>query len=320
MSDTKIQRLRVEIRGAVQGVGFRPYVYRLAHQHGLRGWVLNDSHGVHLEVEGEKRVLETFLERLPAEIPPRAVVHDLESHWLEPAGFPRFTIEQSADVGDKTAIILPDVATCPDCLAEVLDPEDRRHRYPFTNCTNCGPRFTIIQALPYDRPNTTMCTFTMCSDCGREYEEPLDRRFHAQPNACPVCGPRLFHWDARGEQIARDGKALRQASAAVRQGGILAAKGLGGFHLMVDARHTAAVTLLRQRKARYEKPLALMVTDVEAARALCEVSAAEEKLLVSAEAPIVLPEIDMVVVLRAGSGVATRPGGRWSCRTPSSRR
>ena len=170
MSDSDIQRLRVEIRGAVQGVGFRPFVYRLAHEHDLRGWVLNDSRGVHIEVEGDKGVLETFLERLPAEIPPRAVLLDLESRWLEPVGFDRFTIEQSVAAGDKTAVILPDVATCSDCLAEVLDPEDRRYRYPFTNCTNCGPRFTIIQALPYDRPNTTMHTFTMCTDCGREYE------------------------------------------------------------------------------------------------------------------------------------------------------
>jgi hydrogenase maturation protein HypF len=185
------RRLRVEIQGAVQGVGFRPYVYRLAAGLNLTGWVINDTSGVFIEVEGPKQALEQFLHRLPAEVPPLAIVQSIETAWLAPAGYDRFEIRHSDDRGARTVLVLPDVATCPDCLREVLDPGDRRHGYPFTNCTNCGPRFTIIEALPYDRPNTSMRRFTLCPECRREYEDPLDRRFHAQPNACPVCGPGL---------------------------------------------------------------------------------------------------------------------------------
>ena len=186
-----LRRLRVEIHGAVQGVGFRPFVYRLATELGLRGWVINDTEGVFIEVEGAESTLARFLDRLPAETPPRANVQSLSSEWLPPAGYERFEIRHSLGSGVKTALILPDVATCADCLGELLDPDDRRYRYPFTNCTNCGPRFSIIEALPYDRPNTTMRRFIMCPACQAEYDSPLDRRFHAQPNACPVCGPRL---------------------------------------------------------------------------------------------------------------------------------
>ena len=175
----------------MQGVGFRPFVYRLAADLGLHGWVINDTEGVFIEVEGAEATLARFLDRLPAETPPRAIVQSLSSTWLPPVGYAQFEIRHSDSSGAKTALILPDVATCPDCLAELLDPNDRRHRYPFTNCTNCGPRFSIIEALPYDRPNTTMRRFTMCPACQAEYDSPLDRRFHAQPNACPVCGPRL---------------------------------------------------------------------------------------------------------------------------------
>ena len=175
----------------MQGVGFRPFVYRLAAELGLHGWVINDTEGVFIEVEGAEATLARFLDRLPAETPPRAIVQSLSSTWLPPVGYAQFEIRHSDSSGAKTALILPDVATCPDCLAELLDPNDRRHRYPFTNCTNCGPRFSIIEALPYDRPNTTMRRFTMCPACQAEYDSPLDRRFHAQPNACPVCGPRL---------------------------------------------------------------------------------------------------------------------------------
>lgn len=296
-----LRRLRVEVRGAVQGVGFRPFVYRLANDLNLAGWVLNDTVGVHIEVEGPGASLRRFLDRLPAERPPRAIIHALEHDWLAPAGLERFEIRHSDEHGAKTALILPDIATCPDCLAEVRDPANRRFRYPFTNCTNCGPRLTIIQALPYDRPNTTMRRFTLCPACRREYEDPRDRRFHAQPNACPECGPDLELWttdplgnslgpatDGRWSVVAAHGAALSAAAEALREGQIVAVKGLGGFHLMVDARSPGAVARLRARKRREEKPFALMVRDVEEARRLCEVSPEEEALLASPEAPIVL--------------------------------
>jgi len=287
------KRVRVEIRGAVQGVGFRPFVYRLAHELGLTGWVLNDSRGVSIEAEGPAPVLESFLERLQTEKPPRAVLLSVESDWLELEGFDEFSIRHSEESGTKSVVMLPDVATCDDCLAEVLDPQDRRFGYPFTNCTNCGPRFTIIRALPYDRPNTTMQGFVMCPDCNREYEEPLDRRFHAQPNACPVCGPQLQLWDPNGQETAQGRDALLQAAEGLRRGEILAAKGLGGFHLMVDARDDGAVGRLRKRKGRYEKPLALMARDLDQVRQICRVSPDAEALLVSAESPIVLmPRLD----------------------------
>ncbi len=280
--------MRLTIRGAVQGVGFRPFVYRLAEELELGGRVANDSRGVVLEVEGPEERLERFRARLERQPPPRAILQAVEASWLEPAGYDGFRIEHSDATGTKSALVLPDVATCDECLAEVLDAADRRHRYPFTNCTHCGPRFTIIRALPYDRPSTTMEGFRMCAACRAEYEEPRDRRFHAQPNACPRCGPRLALWDRRGEPLAADDDPLRRAAAALGQGQILAVKGLGGFHLMVDARDGAAVARLRRRKQRYEKPLALMVRDLAAARALCVVPAAARQLLTAPEAPIVL--------------------------------
>jgi hydrogenase maturation protein HypF len=308
-------RLRIEIHGAVQGVGFRPYVYRLAIELALAGWVINDSSGVFLEVEGPHHALQEFLARLPAEQPPRAIVQSLEAGWLEPAGYESFEIRHSDHAGSKTVVVLPDIATCPECLAELRNPANRRYRYPFTNCTNCGPRFTIIDALPYDRPNTTMRRFALCPDCLHEYENPLDRRFHAQPNACPVCGPGLALY-ARSQNLAggpsrlegsgwpsrvvsRDGTgewvlqaqrddALRGAVSALRAGNILAVKGLGGFHLMANASDADAIARLRAGKPRREKPFALMARDLVQARTLCEVPEAAEELLVSAEAPIVL--------------------------------
>ena len=290
-------RLRVEIHGAVQGVGFRPFVYRLATDAGLAGWVINDAQGVFIEVEGTRPVLEGFLGRLRTEKPPRAIVQSLEVDWLDPAGYEGFEIRHSDNSGVKTVIVLPDVATCPDCLAEVLDPGDRRYRYPFTNCTNCGPRFSIIQALPYDRPNTTMRRFIMCPACRHEYEDPRDRRFHAQPNACPVCGPQLRWYDggsegegvgAQSPPLLEGDAALLQAAALLRAGGTLALKGLGGFHLMVDARNAGAVARLRLRKQRGDKPFAVMACDLSQACTLCEIPPAAEELLGSAEAPIVL--------------------------------
>ncbi|MFN7989810.1 MAG: carbamoyltransferase HypF [Thermoanaerobaculia bacterium] len=283
-----MRRLRVEVRGAVQGVGFRPFVFRLATELRLRGWVRNDVRGVEVEVEGDDRALETFRARIEAEAPPRAVVRSVSAEWLEPEGFAAFEIRKSDGRGEKVVAVLPDVATCDDCLRELLDPADRRHRYPFLNCTNCGPRFTIVRALPYDRPNTTMAPFALCPDCRREYEEPRDRRFHAQPTACPACGPRLALWGASGETLAEGDEALHAAARALLRGEVVAVKGLGGFHLCCDARNEAAVARLRERKVRREKPLALMVRDLAAARALCEVTADAERWLLSPEAPILL--------------------------------
>ena len=281
------QRLRVVIRGAVQGVGFRPFVYRLAHELRLAGWVGNTGQGVLIEVEGWREGLEQLLLRLEREKPPNCFIQSLEPTILDPVGYAGFEIRPSL-AGEKTALILPDIATCPECLREILDPANRRHRYPFTNCTHCGPRFTIIEALPYDRPATTMKGFKMCGECRREYEDPRDRRFHAQPNACPRCGPHLELWDPAGTALATHDEALRRAAEALRQGAVVAIKGIGGFHLMVDARDEAAVERLRALKAREEKPFALMAPTLEHVRAECKVSPLEERLLRSAEAPIVL--------------------------------
>lgn len=285
-----LHRLRVEIHGAVQGVGFRPFVYRLATELRLAGWVINDTAGVFIEVEGPEDALQHFIERLPAEVPPRAILQDLRSTWLDPAGYHDFVIRHSDNRGAKTVLVLPDIAICPDCLAEVLAPADRRGGYPFTNCTNCGPRFSIIQALPYDRPNTTMRQFSMCRACQDEYDNPLDRRFHAQPNACPVCGPQVrFRRRGSGGEGQRGQKAgLLDAAVAIRNGLVVAVKGLGGFHLMVDAGNEAAVGRLRERKRRGDKPFAVMVRDLEQARLLCDVAPEAEALLTSPEAPIVL--------------------------------
>ena len=282
------QRLRVVIRGAVQGVGFRPFLYRLATEMALPGWVSNSSQGVFVEVEGPPEALRTFLLRLETERPPRSSIQSLESSFLAPVGLDNFQIRPSDGTGERTALILPDIATCSDCLREIFDATDRRYLYPFTNCTNCGPRFSIIQSLPYDRPNTTMACFTMCGACAAEYENPGDRRFHAQPNACPACGPHLELWDAAGTPLAAHDQALNDAVNAIRSGRVLAVKGLGGFHLMADARNDEAIRKLRNKKHREEKPLAVMAPYLDWVKATCEVSPLEERLLVSPESPIVL--------------------------------
>jgi hydrogenase maturation protein HypF len=281
-------RLRISVRGAVQGVGFRPFVHRLATNLELTGWVNNSTQGVTIEVEGEREVLEKFLLSLQAEKPPRSSIQSLESSWLEPAGLSEFTIRASDCAGAKTALVLPDIATCTDCLREIFDPADRRYRYPFTNCTNCGPRFSIIERVPYDRQHTSMKKFKMCPDCQAEYDDPTNRRFHAQPNACPVCGPHLELWNASGGVTSKNHEALIAAADAVRGGQIVALKGIGGLHLITDARNEKAVQLLRKRKHREEKPLALMFPSLESVKVTCEVSALEERLLASPEAPIVL--------------------------------
>jgi hydrogenase maturation protein HypF len=281
-------RAKIVVGGAVQGVGFRPFVYRLATELQLTGWVSNTGHGVFIEVEGDPDSVQSFLFRLEKERPPRASIHSLESSFLDPAGYGEFEIRESENVGGKTAVILPDIATCADCVQEIFDPNDRRFGYPFTNCTNCGPRFTIIESLPYDRPNTSMKRFTMCAECEREYHDPLDRRFHAQPNACARCGPQIELWDRSGMVVAKSGDALSKGAEIIRTGKILALKGIGGFQLLVDARNDQAVASLRERKRREEKPFAVMYPTIEAVREICEVSELEKRLLVSAESPIVL--------------------------------
>jgi hydrogenase maturation protein HypF len=282
------KRLHIIIRGAVQGVGFRPFIYRLASEMNVPGWVLNSPQGVFIEVEGEEQVLDTFLLRIEKEKPPRSFIQSLEFSVLDPIGYTGFEIRHSDGTGEKTALILPDIATCPDCLSEIFEPLNRRYLYPFTNCTNCGPRFTIIEALPYDRPNTSMKRFQMCKDCLNEYENPADRRFHAQPNACPRCGPHLELWDEGGKVHSSHHDSLLEAADAIRYGKIVAVKGLGGFHLIVDARNDDAVRRLRERKHREEKPLALMYPTLEAVKNDCVVSELEERLLLSPESPIVL--------------------------------
>ena len=289
---------RIVVEGVVQGVGFRPFVYALATRRGLAGWVRNTASGVEIEVEGPPDALEAFLGDLRGERPPLAHIERLREADVLPQGRDAFEIEQSLD-GDGFQPVSPDVATCPECLREITDPRDRRSGYPFTNCTDCGPRFTIIRAVPYDRPNTTMAGFIMCARCRAEYEDPHDRRFHAQPNACPDCGPRLSLSDGDGDPLPGD--PLNEARRLLAGGRIVAIKGVGGFHLACDATSEAAVSRLRGRKGREGKPLALMVADLRDAERLCVISTEERRLLASTARPIVL--------LRARQASGSRP--RW---------
>ncbi|MBC8204727.1 carbamoyltransferase HypF [bacterium] len=283
----RITRIRIIIRGIVQGVGFRPFIYRLAKELDLNGWVSNSPDGVIIEAEGGGESLKKFLLRIPQDKPSLASIHSMEHTILDPENYSDFRIELSQSSGKKTALILPDIAVCPDCLKEIFDPANRRCLYPFTNCTNCGPRYSIIQALPYDRNNTTMKRFEMCERCQSEYNNPSDRRFHAQPNACPLCGPQLVLKD-KNHTIAARHDALLQTVEALRKGKIAAVKGLGGFHLMVDAGNDDAVNRLRLHKAREEKPFALMFPSLEMIEKVCLVSEMEKRLLFSPECPIVL--------------------------------
>ncbi len=280
--------MRIAIRGAVQGVGFRPFIFRLASELNLTGFVQNSPQGVFVEIEGVKNDLEAFLFRLQQEKPASSFIQSLEFSYLDPIPFNGFEIRSSELSGAKSALILPDIATCPDCLSEIFDPGNRRYRYPFANCTHCGPRFTIVESLPYDRPNTSMKSFAMCADCRAEYENPRDRRFHAQPNACPVCGPSIELWDHSGRTLSSRDDALLEAAAAIREGKVIAIKGLGGFHLVADARNPSAVDTLRRRKHREEKPFALMYPSIESIEEDCSISPLEARLLNSPESPIVL--------------------------------
>ncbi|XTZ20555.1 MAG: carbamoyltransferase HypF [cyanobacterium endosymbiont of Rhopalodia fuxianensis] len=281
------KRLKTLIFGAVQGVGFRPFIYRLATELNLTGWVYNSASGVSIEVEGESKILKEFLSRVQTENPPRSHIQSIKTTCLDYIGYTTFDIHHSVS-GEKNAIIPVDLATCPDCLRDIFDPQNRRYSYPFTNCTNCGPRYTIIETLPYDRPRTTMKEFFMCSECQQEYENPHDRRFHAQPNACPSCGPQLALWDKQGNSIAIQDSALNITVNFLKEGKIVAVKGLGGFHLMTDGSNPDAIRQLRQRKGRPQKPFALMYSSLELIKKHCHVSPLEEELLTSPESPIVL--------------------------------
>ena len=301
-------RLRrgVLVRGVVLGVGFRPFVYRLAQEEGLAGFIGNDTDGVTIEVEGPEGRVEAFLRRLRTEAPPLARIDSIAVRDLAAIGEAGFRIVASEVLGRVSTGIPADAATCADCLREMLDPKDRRYRYPFLNCTNCGPRFTITRRIPYDRPQTSMAKFPMCPDCQREYDDPLNRRFHAQPNACWACGPRVWLEAADGTGIAET-DAVAAALDRLAAGAIMAIKGIGGFHLSVDATNEAAVMRLRERKRRYGKPLAVMIKDVEAAREMCALTAAEEALLTTVARPIVLAR------RREGCGIAAAvaPGIPW---------
>lgn len=294
-----MKRAKIKVRGAVQGVGFRPFVYRLAKELDVKGWVLNSSQGVAIEIEGAEATLQSFRQRLETDKPKAATILDVDFSFDEPIGFDGFKICNSLADGAKSALILPDIAICPDCLKEIFDPRERRYLYPFTNCTNCGPRFSIIENLPYDRADTAMKSFAMCPECEREYHDPNDRRFHAQPIACPACGPHLEFLDAAGRILCKEHEALLESARAVRDGKILALKGIGGFQLIVDAQNDQVVRRLRERKRRAEKPFALLFPSLGSIREFCRVSELEERLLLSTQAPIVLLE-----KLRAQSTIA----------------
>ncbi len=287
MSTAVRRRKRVRVEGTVQGVGFRPYVYRLAAELELDGFVLNDSRGVLLEVEGGEASVARFLARLPDEAPPLAAIDRLVADDREPVGHAGFEILASPQEGVADAAVTPDSATCADCLAELFDPGDRRFRYAFVNCTNCGPRFTIVRGVPYDRPATTMSGFTMCGRCQAEYDDPADRRFHAQPNACPDCGPSLALLRA-GSGLPVPGDPLQGAVDALLDGGVVAVKGIGGYHLACRADDEVAVARLRSRKHREHRPFALMAASAEAAGALVALGGRERELLEGVERPIVL--------------------------------
>ncbi len=281
-------RLRVRVTGTVQGVGFRPYVYRLAGELSLAGFVLNDAHGVLIEVEGDAIAIDRFLARLPCEAPPLAVVEQVLAEQRVPCGEGSFAIRESVGGSVPDAPVTPDTATCQDCLRELFNPADRRFRYPFINCTNCGPRFTIVRGVPYDRPLTTMASFTMCPACRAEYDDPGDRRFHAQPNACANCGPSLRLLSGDGASIPGD--PLPAVAAVLRAGAIVAIKGIGGYHLACLARDEHAVASLRTRKHREDKPFALMAPSLATAETLVSLSSPSLRLLTSPARPIVLAQ------------------------------
>ena len=288
MVQTKVTRLaKIGVRGVVQGVGFRPFIYRLAQDHNLKGWVRNTSGSVEIKIEGDEESLDHFLIDLEMQAPPMAHIERVQATFYPPNGFTEFQILGSLSQEGEYQLVSPDIATCEDCKKEIFYPTDHRFRYPFTNCTNCGPRFTIIEDIPYDRPKTTMHKFEMCPQCQQEYDDPLDRRFHAQPNACPECGPDLTLVDGDGRPVEGD-DVIKTAASFLKIGKILALRGLGGFQLACDASNEEAINLLRSRKIRSSKPFAVMIATLEAIKKHCLVSPEEQQLLQSPECPIVL--------------------------------
>jgi len=333
-----VRAVLLHVTGVVQGVGFRPFVYSLAQRLGVRGWVKNTSDGVFAVAEGEDAAVSAFVEAIRAEAPPMALVASVVAEEVDPEGFEGFSIVASEAIEGAMTLISPDIATCSSCAAELADPGNRRHGYPFTNCTNCGPRFTIIEDVPYDRPMTTMRDFPLCEACAAEYADPADRRFHAQPNACFRCGPRLYlngaagpllpgdaTWSPEAETVPRphrDVDAERERASAILaetvrllgEGAIVAVKGLGGFQLACDATNEDAVARLRERKRRWGKPLAVMAPSLEAAREWCEISAEEEALLTGPAAPIVLLRLRDESVRSGGSAASSAAGGAAEAR------
>lgn len=307
MSDALAQRVRVEVEGTVQGVGFRPFVYRLAHELGLTGWVQNTRNDVLIEVEGNVTIVDEFLQRLRTDVPLSASIETVITTIVPVLDDAGFSINQSAESGQRVLVIPPDLATCADCQRELTDSHDRRFRYPFLTCTQCGPRYSLLTAIPYERSNTTMAGFTLCPACDAEYAAETDRRFHAEPIACHTCGPRLCLWNEQGREVADGEEALQQAVSLLEQGLVLAVKGLGGFQLWVDARSQEAVQRLRNRKRRPDKPFALLFPSIEGIRRYCLLSLEEEALVRSPQAPIVL------VRKRRDAGLAARvaPGNPY---------
>ncbi len=288
MRRTLAQRVQVTVQGTVQGVGFRPCIYRLARELELTGWVRNTRNGVVIEVEGSAEVIETFLERIQANAPASASIEAMHTNVIPARGDASFAIVTSTEPGERCLVIPPDLATCEDCRRELADPQDRRFRYPFLTCTQCGPRYSLLTAVPYERSNTTMAGFDLCSNCRAEYKTEVDRRFHAEPIACPKCGPRLCVWDEQGREIADEEGVLQRTGALLDEGLIVAVKGLGGFQLWVDAQSEDAVRRLRNRKQRADKPFAVLFPSLESVRDYCLLSPDEVALLCSPQAPIVL--------------------------------
>ncbi len=285
---TSVRRMRLKLSGLLQGVGFRPYIFGLAETHSLKGWVQNTKEGIAIDIEGAEKSLGRFLSTLKENPPTHSKIDEIETCLLPPVNHSGFFIKESDSSGMGSSQLIPDIATCPDCVGEIFDPENSRYLYPFTNCTQCGPRYTITESIPYDRARTSMNRFSMCLSCKREYTDPKNRRFHAQTNCCPECGPHMKFLNSAGEALAHKHKALQMAVETLKRGKVIAVKGIGGFHLMVPATTDAAVLLLRKRKYRDEKPFAVLYPSMEAIQNDCEVSSQEKELLKSSQAPIVL--------------------------------
>ncbi|ADJ26698.1 (NiFe) hydrogenase maturation protein HypF [Dehalogenimonas lykanthroporepellens BL-DC-9] len=316
MTGEPVERRAIAVQGVVQGVGFRPFIYQLAGRYGLSGWVSNTSGEVRIEVQGTPAALDAFTAAIRTQAPPQARITNIMSNNIPPVADAGFVIRPSVAEPGRYQLISPDLAVCDECRAEIFQPGNRRYRYPFTNCTNCGPRFTIIEDIPYDRPLTTMKAFTMCPACQGEYDDPLDRRFHAQPNACPDCGPRLRLTDSAGRETMPAAEPLATAAGLLKNGHILAVRGLGGFLLACDATDPVAVAELRQRKRRPAKPFAVMLADLAATEALCQVSPEEARLLKDTAAPIVLLRLKENGVLAPGVAPGLRHLGVMLAYTP----